>query len=210
MAASKRKKPWMTGTSSGHITNLKQSIFVFWYLWVNRTEPFPSVNVPNRQISFCLSCSFCDKSRQQQHKHTDKKQPLKKRFIYNETLFIFSAHFELFKFWRAFFELFKFGALFFELFKFGALLGYFVARRYLHSRRRRSRRCCRCQIPAGVWDRWQWNHECDGRQVWEIRLYHFSFFFWLHEIVQGYHEFKCFFFWFKQVPDWGPEQREPN
>jgi hypothetical protein len=26
------KKPWKTGTSSGHITNLKQSIFIFQYL----------------------------------------------------------------------------------------------------------------------------------------------------------------------------------
>ena len=29
-----KKKPWKTGASSGHITNLKQSIFDFWYLWV--------------------------------------------------------------------------------------------------------------------------------------------------------------------------------
>jgi hypothetical protein len=36
MAAAK-KKPWTTGVSSGHITNLKQSIFVFRYLWSSRT-----------------------------------------------------------------------------------------------------------------------------------------------------------------------------
>jgi hypothetical protein len=29
----KKKKPWKTGTSSGHITNLKQSILDFRYLW---------------------------------------------------------------------------------------------------------------------------------------------------------------------------------
>jgi hypothetical protein len=37
MAASK-KKPWKTGISSGHITNLKDSIFVFQYLWVEVTD----------------------------------------------------------------------------------------------------------------------------------------------------------------------------
>jgi len=30
----KEKKPWKTGTSSGHITNLYQSILDFWYLWI--------------------------------------------------------------------------------------------------------------------------------------------------------------------------------
>ncbi len=29
----RRSLPWKTGTSSWDITNLKQSIFVFWYLW---------------------------------------------------------------------------------------------------------------------------------------------------------------------------------
>ncbi len=29
-----KKKPWNTGTSSGHITNLKQSIFDFRYIWL--------------------------------------------------------------------------------------------------------------------------------------------------------------------------------
>jgi hypothetical protein len=37
MAASKKRRrrslPWKTGTCSWDITNLKQSIFVFWYLW---------------------------------------------------------------------------------------------------------------------------------------------------------------------------------
>jgi len=30
----KKKKPRKTGASSGHITNLKQSILDFWYLWL--------------------------------------------------------------------------------------------------------------------------------------------------------------------------------
>jgi len=36
MATSKKKrkkKPWKLGATSGHIKNLKQSIFVFRYLW---------------------------------------------------------------------------------------------------------------------------------------------------------------------------------
>ncbi len=28
----RKKKPWKTGASSGHITNLKESILDFWYL----------------------------------------------------------------------------------------------------------------------------------------------------------------------------------
>ncbi len=42
-AATKKKKrkeeayPWKAGTSSGHITNLKQSILDFRYLWLKST-----------------------------------------------------------------------------------------------------------------------------------------------------------------------------
>ncbi len=32
-----KKKPWKTAASSRHITNLKQSIFLFWYLWFQLT-----------------------------------------------------------------------------------------------------------------------------------------------------------------------------
>jgi hypothetical protein len=52
-AATKKEKkrkeeayPWKAGSSSRHITSLKQSILDFRYLWVNCTDPSPSMRIP--------------------------------------------------------------------------------------------------------------------------------------------------------------------
>jgi hypothetical protein len=63
------KKPWKYGASSGHITNLKQSIFVFQYLWVNHSGLFSylvgwhasAVTLPPTDVIFALlACHLND------------------------------------------------------------------------------------------------------------------------------------------------------
>ncbi len=53
MTATKEKKPWKTGASSGHITNIKQSIFVFRYLWFNYNEYEKSIVQKLREKRWC-------------------------------------------------------------------------------------------------------------------------------------------------------------
>ncbi len=58
MAAAK-KKPWKTSASSRHITNLKQSIFDFQYLWFNDLKAHPSIS---STFLAWNHCSFCKKN----------------------------------------------------------------------------------------------------------------------------------------------------
>ncbi len=58
-AATKKEKkrrslyPWKTGASCGHITNLKQSILDFRYLWI-KPQSFILPLVPNKLALFAL------------------------------------------------------------------------------------------------------------------------------------------------------------
>ncbi len=77
MVAAKKKKPIKTGTSSGHITNLKQSIFRdFWYLcwrhnysikqgrwaWLGQSVVYPGSTITNgRKPKSCLDQVFNSK-----------------------------------------------------------------------------------------------------------------------------------------------------
>jgi len=61
-AASKNRRrkshPWKTSVSSGHITNLKQSIFVFQYLW---TQQASKISPLVMGVNYELAPSLCHK-----------------------------------------------------------------------------------------------------------------------------------------------------
>ena len=68
-----QKKPWKTGASSGNITNLKQSIFVFQYLWASlihksNTPKWSSLlcttSIPHPQILDCNKKTFQEQTLQ--------------------------------------------------------------------------------------------------------------------------------------------------
>jgi hypothetical protein len=54
----KRNLPWKTSASSGHIANLKQSIFVFRYVWSCRTQNINITLGSNALSDFKESFSF--------------------------------------------------------------------------------------------------------------------------------------------------------
>ncbi len=97
---SKRKKPCKTGASSGHITNLKQSIFLVQYLW-HRPIYRPVVlkqclhcgKNPSKLGIFLMSTIFCSlkptRSKQSSpYNILGQKKKLKKISVISECYFI--------------------------------------------------------------------------------------------------------------------------